>query len=87
MTKLVLLAPLVSALFGCSDPMTEAIASRDILAYAAVNDTRDKPAFTIQADTFCRVGKTVFGKIDAYTGGMEAKRGGCWSQKILSLQS
>lgn len=55
------------ALAGCSDPMTEAIASRDTLAYAAVNDARDKPAFMIQAGTSCLVGKTLFGKVDAYT--------------------
>lgn len=67
MIKPVLLVSLVGALFSCSDPMTEAITSRDTFAYAAVNDARDRPAFTIQAGTSCRVGKTSFGKADAYT--------------------
>ncbi|WP_141113357.1 hypothetical protein [Chromobacterium haemolyticum] len=57
----------LAVLAGCSDPMVDAIASRDTFAYAAVNDARDKPAFTIRAGTSCRVGKTSFDKIDAYT--------------------
>lgn len=57
----------LAILAGCSDPMVEAIASRDTFAYAAVNDARDKPTFTIQTGTSCRVGKTSFGKVDAYT--------------------
>lgn len=67
MIKLPLFMTLLAALAGCSDPMTEAIASRDTLAYAAVNDARDKPAFTIQAGTSCQVGTTSFGKVDVYT--------------------
>lgn len=57
----------LAILAGCSDPMVEAIASRDTFAYAAVNDARDKPAFTIQSGASCLVGKASFGKIDAYT--------------------
>lgn len=57
----------LAVLAGCSDPMVDAMASRDTFVYAAVNDARDKPAFMIQAGTSCLVGKTSFGKIDAYT--------------------
>lgn len=57
----------IAALTGCSDPLVAAIASRDTLAYAAVNDARDRPAFMIQVGTSCRVGNTSFGKADAYT--------------------
>ncbi|MCS3804694.1 hypothetical protein HNO92_001406 [Chromobacterium alkanivorans] len=57
----------LAVLAGCSDPMVEAIASRDTRAYAAVNDARDRPAFMIQEGTSCQVSKTSLGKIDAYT--------------------
>ncbi|MCP1291773.1 hypothetical protein NK214_16380 [Chromobacterium sp. S0633] len=67
MIKRPLFMTFLAILAGCSDPMVEAIASRDTFAYAAVNDARDKPAFMIQAGTSCRVGKTSFGKADAYT--------------------
>ncbi|MCD5364110.1 hypothetical protein [Chromobacterium aquaticum] len=67
MIRQILLVSLVSIFSGCSDPVVVASASRDTHAYAAVYDESDKPAFTTQAGTSCRVGKTSFGKVDAYT--------------------
>jgi hypothetical protein len=67
MIKLPFFMVSLAVLSGCSDPMVGAIVSRDTFAYAAVNDARDKPAFTILAGTSCLIGKTSFGKVDAYT--------------------
>lgn len=71
----------IAILAGCSDPMVEAIASRDIFAYAAVNDARDRPAFTIQSGASCLVDKTSFGKVDAYAEVVCGdQKGGGWSR-------
>ncbi|AXT47410.1 MULTISPECIES: hypothetical protein [Chromobacterium] len=86
MIKRPLFMTFLVALAGCSDPMTEAIASRDTLAYAAANDARDKPAFTIQVGTSCRVGKISFGKVDAYTEVVCGDKKG-WVLEVDNLKS
>ncbi|MCD4502306.1 hypothetical protein [Chromobacterium vaccinii] len=60
------LAALVT-LAGCSEPDADAIVTLDTAVYAAVSDARDKPTFTVKSGTACKVGETVYGKVDAYT--------------------
>lgn len=57
----------LAALAGCSSPDADATVTRDTVVYAAVNDARDKPAFRVKSGTTCKVGETVYGKVDAYT--------------------
>lgn len=67
MMKAALTLAALVALAGCSAPDTDATVTRDTAVYAAVNDARDKPAFTVKSGTACKVGETVYGKVDAYT--------------------
>ncbi|KJH67796.1 hypothetical protein UF16_07505 [Chromobacterium violaceum] len=57
----------LATLAGCSLPDTDATVTRDTAVYAAVNDARDKPAFTAKSGTACKVGETIYGKVDTYT--------------------
>lgn len=67
MMKPALTLAALAALAGCSAPDTDATVTRDTAVYAAVNDARDKPAFTVKSGTACKVGETTYGKVDAYT--------------------
>jgi len=57
----------VAAMMGCNNSTTPYTAKIDINAYASVNDYPGAAAFVIPAGTVCEVGKTVIGKVDAYT--------------------
>jgi hypothetical protein len=57
----------IAVMMGCSESTKPFTAREDTHAYANVNDYPGKGAFVIPAGTVCEMGKTVIGKVDAYT--------------------
>jgi hypothetical protein len=58
---------IIVAIIGCNESTMLFAAKENIYAYTNVNDYPNKVAFIIPAGTVCEMGKTVIGKVDAYT--------------------